>query len=76
MPEVKVIRIAVAKDDSYGLVFGQLVENHSQVAVAMIDREGALLMADEAERQEGDFVLYMPDDAVFAVLEDPDFIAE
>jgi hypothetical protein len=74
MPEVKVIRIGIDERVGVGLVFGQLLSNPSQVAVAMIDREGALLMADEAHSQQGDFILDMPDDAVFAVLEDPGFV--
>lgn len=72
MPQVKIIRIGIDEGLGVGLVFGQLVENPSQVAVAMIDREGALLMADEAHSQPGDFILDMPDEAVFEVLEIPE----
>jgi hypothetical protein len=72
MPQVQVIRIAIAADGTDALVYGQLVDDPTKVAVASMATEGALLLAAQAHMQEEPLVLDMPDEAVFAVLELPD----
>lgn len=71
MPQVQVVRIYVNDRMPVGLVFGQIVDDPTKVAVAMMEVEGALLLAAEAHRQEGPFILDMPDEAVFEILELP-----
>lgn len=71
MPQVQVVRIYVNDRMPVGLVFGQIIADPTKVAVAMMEVEGALLLAAEAHRQEGHFILDMPDEAVFEILELP-----
>ena len=72
MPQVQVVRIAIATDGSDALVYGRIVGDPTKVAVASMAIEGAILLAAQAHRQDGLVTLDMPDEAVFAVLELPD----